>query len=323
MGEAAGPVFELSGLVVRYGSFTAIAGLDATVPPGAVGLLGPNGAGKSSLIKAALGLLAPADGSIKVLGLEVPRQAIELRRRVEYIPESAVVFPSMTSFENIAYAGLLSGMPRGEARRRAHEVLEYVGCGEERYRSVDEYSQGMRQRIKLASALVHDPALLLLDEPTNGLDPDGRSEILALVRDLGHAKGMNVLLSSHVLDDVESVCDSILLLAKGQLRAAGTIDELKERFSRLAGDRVRFTLDGGADVLVAAAQEKGFTAEQPDPLDPTECVVHVTPGADARVVLALALERGLRVRRFVPRRTSLEDVFLDTLETSDAGGGVR
>jgi len=323
VGEAAGPVFELSGLVVRYGSFTAISGLDATVPPGAVGLLGPNGAGKSSLIKAALGLLAPAAGSIKVLGLEVPRQAIELRRRVGYMPESAVVFPSMTGFENVAYAGLLSGMPRGEARRRAHEVLEYVGCGEERYRSVDEYSQGMRQRIKLASALVHDPALLLLDEPTNGLDPDGRSEILALVRDLGHAKGMNVLLSSHVLDDVESVCDSILLLAKGQLRAAGTIDELKERFSRLAGDRVRFTLDGGADVLVAAAQEKGFTAEQPDLLDPTECVVHVTPGADARVVLALALERGLRVRRFVPRRTSLEDVFLDTLETSDAGGGVR
>jgi ABC-2 type transport system ATP-binding protein len=316
-------VFELAGLVVRYGSFTAIPGLDATVPPGAVGLLGPNGAGKSSLIKAALGLLEPAGGSIRVLGLDVPRQAIELRRRVGYMPESAVVFPSMTGVENVAYAGLLSGMPRGEARRRAHEVLEYVGCGEERYRSVDEYSQGMRQRIKLASALVHDPALLLLDEPTNGLDPDGRAEILALVRDLGHAKGMNVLLSSHVLDDVESVCDSILLLAKGQLRASGTIAELKERFARLAGERVRFTLDGGADVLVAAALARGFAAEQPDPLDPTECVVTLAPGDDSRVVLALALALGLRVRRFVPRRTSLEEVFLDTLETSAAGGGAR
>src|SRR5262249_48544746 len=154
----------------------------------------------------------------------------EVRRRVGYMPENAVVFPGMTGFENVAYAGLIAGMPRGEARRRAHEVLEYVGAGEERYRDVDEYSQGMRQRIKLASALVHDPSLLMLDEPTNGLDPAGRAEILALIRDLGHVKGINVLFSSHVLDDVEAVCDSILLLVRGRLRAAGTIAQLKERF---------------------------------------------------------------------------------------------
>jgi ABC-2 type transport system ATP-binding protein len=209
-------------------------------------------------------------------------------------------------------------MPRGEARRRAHEVLEYVGAGEERYRDVDEYSQGMRQRIKLASALVHDPALLLLDEPTNGLDPAGRAEILALIRDLGHEKGINVLFSSHVLDDVESVCDSILLLARGQLRAAGTIAELKERFARLAGDRVRLTLDGGAEAFVAAARARGIDASQPDLLDPDECLVRLAPGEDARFLLAIALELELRVRRFVPRRTSLEEVFLDSLETSAA-----
>jgi ABC-2 type transport system ATP-binding protein len=315
--EAAAPIAVLQGVVVRYGSFTAIHGVDVELPAGAVGLLGPNGAGKSSLIKAVLGLLTPAAGSIRVLGLEVPREALEVRRRVGYMPESAVVFPSMTGFENVAYAGLLSGMPRGEARRRAHEVLEYAGVGEERYRDVGGYSQGMRQRIKLASAIVHDPQLLLLDEPTNGLDPDGRAEILALVRDLGHAKGMNILFSSHVLDDVEAVCDSILLLAKGRLRAAGPIAELKERYARLAGARVRLTLDGGAEAFVAAAKERGIDAAQPDPLDPDECIVRLAPDADARSLLALALERGLRVRRFVPRRTSLEEVFLDTLETAE------
>jgi ABC-2 type transport system ATP-binding protein len=202
-------------------------------------------------------------------------------------------------------------MPRGEARRRAHEVLEYVGCGEERYRHVDDYSQGMRQRIKLASALVHDPELLLLDEPTNGLDPNGRSEILALVRDLGHAKGMRILLSSHVLEDVEAVCDSVLVLSRGELKASGSIAELK---ARRAQERVRLTLEGGAERFVAAARSRGFDALQPDPLDPDECIVRLATGADARALLEIALGAGLRVRRFVPRRASLEEVFLDTLE---------
>jgi ABC-2 type transport system ATP-binding protein len=316
LSDTAAPVFELDGLVIRYDRFTAIDGLDATIAPGPVGLLGPNGAGKSSLIKAALGLVKPAAGSIRVLGFEVPRQALEVRRRVGYMPENAVVFPGMTGFENVAYAGLIAGMPRGEARRRAHEVLEYVGAGEERYRDVDEYSQGMRQRIKLASALVHDPSLLMLDEPTNGLDPAGRAEILALIRDLGHVKGINVLFSSHVLDDVEAVCDSILLLVRGRLRAAGTIAQLKERF---AGDRVRLTLDGGAREFVEAARGRGIDAIQPDPLDADECLVRLEPGTDARLLLSIALERRLRVRRFVPRRTSLEEVFLDSLEESVDG----
>jgi ABC-2 type transport system ATP-binding protein len=316
LSDTSAPVFELDSLVIRYDRFTAIDGLSATIPPGPVGLLGPNGAGKSSLIKAALGLVRPAAGSLRVLGFDVPREALEVRRRVGYMPENAVVFPGMTGFENVAYAGLIAGMPRGEARRRAHEVLEYVGAGEERYRGVDEYSQGMRQRIKLASALVHDPQLLLLDEPTNGLDPAGRAEILALIRDLGHAKGIDVLFSSHVLDDVEAVCDSILLLARGRLRAAGTIAELKQRF---AGDRVRLTLDGGAKEFVAAARGRGIDAVLTDPLDADECLVRLEPGADARLLLAIALERKLRVRRFVPRRTSLEEVFLDSLEESVDG----
>ncbi|MSR46182.1 MAG: ABC transporter ATP-binding protein [Planctomycetes bacterium] len=308
-------LFELEGLVVRYGRNTVIPGLTVRVEPGAVGLLGPNGAGKSSLIKTILGLIKPGGGSVKVLGLDIPCDALEVRRRVGYMPESAVVFPGMTGIENVAYAGAIAGMPRGEARRRAHEVLEYVGCGEERYRSIDEYSQGMRQRIKLASALVHDPELLLLDEPTNGLDPGGRTEILELVRDLGHQKGMSILLSSHLLDDVESVCDHVLLLARGELKADGSIKELE---ARVAGEHVRMTLEGDAARFLAQARERGFEPHLPDPLDPSECLVKLPAGATPGAILKLAIECGVRVRRFVPQRPSLETVFLDTLE--QAGG---
>jgi ABC-2 type transport system ATP-binding protein len=294
----------------------AISSLDADGPAGAVGLLGPKGAGKSSLIKAILGLLRPAAGRVVVLGHEVPRHAVEARRRVGYMPESAVAFPGMTGFENVAYAGAISGMPRGESRRRAHEVLEYVGCGEERYRAIEEYSQGMRQRIKLASALVHDPELLLLDEPTNGLDPSGRSEILELIRDLGHEKGINVLLSSHLLEDVEAVCDHVLVLARGELKAAGSIAELKHRF---AGERVRVTVEGSAARFLELAAARGFETILPDPLDPSDCLVKLPDGAPPRSVLDVALEAQVRVRRFVPRRASLEEVFLESIEPADRG----
>ena len=309
----ASALFELDALVVRYGRNTVIPGMTVQVAPGAVGLLGPNGAGKSSLIKTILGLVRPAGGRIRVLGREVPREALEVRGRVGYMPESAVVFPGMTGIENVAYAGAIAGMPGGEARRRAHEVLEYVGCGEERYRPVDEYSQGMRQRIKLASALVHDPELLLLDEPTNGLDPGGRAEILELVRDLGHAKGMSILLSSHLLDDVEFVCDQVLLMARGELRAAGSIRELE---AKVAGEHVRLTLEGDAARFLAAAAERGFAPHLPDPLDATECLVKLPAGAPPGAILRLAIECAVRVRRFVPSRPSLEQVFLETLDDS-------
>ncbi len=309
------PMFELDGLVVRYGKNTVIPGLTVTLPAGAVGLLGPNGAGKSTLIKTILGLVKPGGGRVKVLGFEVPRHALEVRRRVGYMPESAVVFPGMTGIENVAYAGAIAGMPSGEARRRAHEVLEYVGCGEERYRQVDEYSQGMRQRIKLASALVHDPELLLLDEPTNGLDPNGRAEILELVRALGHEKKISILLSSHLLDDVEYVCDHVLLMARGELKASGKIVELKER---MTGQHVRLTLEGDCARFLAVAREHGFEPRLPDPLDTSECLVKLPADAAPGAVLKLALANGVRVRRFVPRRASLEEVFLDTLE--QAGG---
>jgi ABC-2 type transport system ATP-binding protein len=309
--EPSPAVVRFDGVVVRYGKQVAVPGLDLAMPRGSVGLLGPNGAGKSTLIKAMLGLVRASAGSIEVLGLDVARHSIEVRRRVGYMPESAVAFPSMTGFENVAYAGQISGMPRGEARRRAHEVLEYVGCGEERYRAIEEYSQGMRQRVKLASALVHDPDLVLLDEPTNGLDPSGRVEILHLVRDLGHEQGVSVVLSSHLLDDVESVCDHVVVLARGEAKASGSIAQLEQR---IAGETVRLTVDGDATPFVEAARARGLDAAFSDALDSSDCLVRLPPGGDPGVVLRLARECGVRLRRFVPRHASLEEVFLETLE---------
>jgi ABC-2 type transport system ATP-binding protein len=210
-------IIELSTLSVRYGARTALDGLDATIMGGAVGLLGPNGAGKSTLIKTLLGCCPPAAGRAKVLGEDVATHAFRLRRRVGYMPERDAAFPGLTGFQAVFYAGRLCGMPEADARRRAHEVLLFAGLEEARYREVSTYSTGMRQRVKLAQSLVHDPDLLFLDEPTNGLDPKGRREMLELIRELAHRKGIHVVLSSHLLRDVEEVCHSVVVLQGGKL----------------------------------------------------------------------------------------------------------
>ena len=189
--------------------------------PGAVGLLGPNGAGKSTMIKALLGFIVPDRGRMRVLGLDVAEAPLEIRARVGYMPESDAHIPGMNAVSFVAYCGELAGLPRVDAMQRAHEVLFYVGLGEARYRNVETYSTGMKQRIKLAQALVHDPDLLFLDEPTNGMDPKGRDEMLELVRDLAHNKGVNLILSSHLLPDVEYTCDHVVVMDKGAIAAAG------------------------------------------------------------------------------------------------------
>ena len=188
------PLIDIEDLEVCYGSFFALKQIKAVVPGGAVGLLGPNGAGKSTLIKALLGLLNLHRGRGRVMGLDVTRYGLEIRRRVGYMPERDCHIPGMNGFEYVAFCGRLVGMPHRDARRRAHEVLEYVGLGEARYRPVDGYSTGMRQRVKLAQALVHDPNFIILDEPTNGFDPKGREEVLELIYDVSHRKDMHLLL---------------------------------------------------------------------------------------------------------------------------------
>src|SRR6187397_2926577 len=204
---------------VAYGANTALRDVSAIFPKGAVGLLGPNGAGKSTMLKSLLGFIPPTTGRLEVLGLNVADRPLDVRARLGYMPENDGHIPGMNAVSFVAYCGELAGLPRTDAMQRAHEVLFYVGLGEARYRNVETYSTGMKQRIKLAQSLAHDPDLLFLDEPTNGMDTKGRDEMLELIRDIGHNKGVNLILCSHLLPDVEYCCERVVVMDKARIAA--------------------------------------------------------------------------------------------------------
>src|SRR5215831_19338753 len=255
------PVVTLEGVTVAYGSNRALRDVTSSFAAGAVGLLGPNGAGKSTMIKTLLGFLVPERGRMRVLGLDVAESPLEIRARVGYMPGSDGHIPGMNAVSFVAYCGELAGLPRVDAMQRAHEVLFYVGLGEARYRNVETYSTGMKQRIKLAQALVHDPDLLFLDEPTNGMDPKGREEMLELIRDLGHNKGVSLILSSHLLPDVEYTCDHVVVMDKGQVATQGPIKELKGPAGRVFELRIKGDLRGFLEVLTTQGMEIAATDE--------------------------------------------------------------
>jgi ABC-2 type transport system ATP-binding protein len=224
------------------------------------------------------------------------------------MPEQDCHIPGMTAVQFVAYAGELAGMPSSQALRRSHEVLDYCGLGEARYRNVETYSTGMKQRIKLAQALVHGPKLLLLDEPTNGLDPAGREDMLELVRSVSHGKGLNVLVSSHLLPDIERVCDRVIVVMKGQLRAQGTIKDLK----KIEGRPIDIELREPCPPFVAALQARGASV-----MPPKRTVYRVMmpglPEEAARLAMDAALESGAQIRGFMLAERSLEDAFLDAI----------
>jgi ABC-2 type transport system ATP-binding protein len=253
-------LIRLENLTRRYGSFVALEAADVTLAPGAIGLLGPNGAGKSTLLKVLLGLLSPSSGRAEMLGLDVRTRSAEIRARVGYLSESESFVPGLQAVEFVALAGEVTGMPRKDAHRRAHEVLAYLGVEESRYRKVEELSTGVKQRIQLAQALVHDPEVLILDEPTNGLDPSGRRAMLGLIRSLHIDFKKSIILSSHLLDDVDKVCESILIIDRGRVLEHGRIDvlraHLRNRYKlRLEGDVAPFIERLGA--LGVSAREEG------------------------------------------------------------------
>jgi len=299
-----GPVVQADQLSVRYGKNVALNNVSAVFPPGAVGLLGPNGAGKSTLLKSLMGFLVPENGSMKVLGLDVAVSPLEIRERIGYMPESDSHIPGMNAVSFVAYCGQLSGLPAVDAMQRAHEVLYYVGLGEARYRNLETYSTGMKQRIKLAQAIVHDPDLLFLDEPTNGMDPKGRDEMLELIHDLAHNKNVNLILSSHLLPDVEFTCDHVVVMDKGTVATYGPINALKGQQGRVYEMRVKGDQDRFVDVLRAA----GYEVQDSD-----EDVVRVfVPGAQddgAKALFALAAREKMQVRHLRPSMPTLEDVF--------------
>src|SRR5438876_9684522 len=304
MAETA-PVVTLDHVTVAYGRSQVLQDVTTTFATGTVGLLGPNGAGKSTMIKARLGFLGPERGRMRVLGLDVAEAPLDIRARVGYMPESDAHIPGMNAVSFVAYCGELAGLPRVDAMQRAHEVLFYVGLGEARYRNVETYSTGMKQRIKLAQALVHDPDLLFLDEPTNGMDPKGRDEMLELVRDLAYHKGVNLVLSSHVLPDVEYACDEVVVMDKGRIAIAGPIAALKQPRGRTYELRVK-TPTAGLEPFFERLRAAGLECHATD-----EDVVRVfVPGEDgARAGFALAAAAHVQVRHLRASVPTLEDVF--------------
>jgi ABC-2 type transport system ATP-binding protein len=299
------PLVEIHDLAVSYGPVQALAGVSGAFPAGPTGLLGPNGAGKTTLLKTLLGFLSPDRGRMLAFGLDPTREPLEVRRRLGYMPEQDCHLPGMTASAFVAFAGELSGLPRDEAISRAHEVLYYVGLGEARYRNVETYSTGMKQRVKLAQALVHDPDLLLLDEPTNGLDPQGREEMLALVHDVATSRGISLILCSHLLRDVERVCENVIVLNQGQVAKAGTIRELTG--ARRHVYDVRFK--GDASAVLTDLKDLG--AEWRDGEDGVR--LFLPDGHGAETIFRAALECGVQVRYLRPGSETLEDVFLQAL----------
>ncbi|HUP39022.1 MAG TPA: ABC transporter ATP-binding protein [Vicinamibacterales bacterium] len=291
---------------VRYGTQWALSDVSASFPAGAVGLLGPNGAGKSTMLKALLGLIKPDNGRISVLDLDVAVAPLDIRARVGYMPENDAQIPGMSAVAFVAYCGELSGLPAADAMQRAHEVLYYVGLGEARYRNVEQYSTGMKQRIKLAQALVHDPDLLLLDEPTNGMDPKGRDEMLALVRDIAHNKKISLILSSHVMPDVDSVCDSVIVMNRGQVVMQGPIASLKKPAGHIFEVRVKGDRDAFVERLRSLAYECRET-------DSDTFRVLMPPGAAADQLFASAIAVGAQVRHLKASVPTLEDVFAEAV----------
>jgi len=298
-------IASLQKLTVKYGSFTALNELTGEIPEGCVGLLGPNGAGKTTLLKTLLGFVRPFSGSATVLGEDVTHAGRALRQRVGLMPEQDCHIPGLSAVSFVAFAGELAGMPSAQALRRAHEVLEYCGLGEARYRDVDTFSTGMRQRIKLAQALVHGPKLLLLDEPTNGLDPRGREEILELIRAISHGKEINVVISSHLLPDIERVSDVAIVLVGGQIRATGRISDLK----RLDGQPVDVELREPSETFVSRVVALGGKIQSGRP----SAYRIQMPGKPEEVLAALfgaARDTGSQIRGFQHAERSLEDAFM-------------
>jgi len=295
------------GITKRFGDIEALSGVDCAVSGRAVGLLGPNGAGKTTLMKICLGLLAPTSGEIEVLGLDVRSAPLKTRGRLGYAAEGPGRIPGLSGLESVAYAAELCGIPRRLALLRAHEMLDLVGLDESRYRGVETYSTGMHQRVKVAMALVHDPDLVLLDEPTSGLDPNSRDELLDLIVRLRDGEGPAILLSTHLLHDVERTCDACIIMHEGAVRYAGSLDTLQ---SHVEGEYdVRLSVPS-SEFASAVAGRGGRVDEAGLGL----LRVTLPEGTGPEMIWTVAADVGAAVVHLEARAASLEEAFLRTIE---------
>ncbi len=292
-------LLEAKNLTKSYGSVLALDSISFVVHEGITGLLGPNGAGKSTAIKVFLGLLEPTRGAAEVMGRE-SHTSVEARARLGYMPEHDCLPPQMTAAEFLSHMAEISGLPPRNARTRAADILRHVGLAEERYRLIGEYSTGMKQRVKLAQALVHDPVLIFLDEPTAGLDPAGRIDMLNLVRRTGREFGISILLSSHLMNDVERTCSRIIVIDGGRLTTEGEVSGFTEETQT-----IHIEVDENRDAFLNALIGRGIDAAAED----LAVVVEQKTDEDYDAIRDALVEADAPLRRMAPVRHVLTDIF--------------
>ena len=295
-------IIQLNNISISYGKFLALDDVSLSIEGGSIGLLGPNGAGKTTLLNTLLGFLPLHTGSGEILGMDIKTRQLDIRRKVGYMPENDCFIPEMNAVSFVAYAGELCGMRRSDATQRAHEVLDYIDVGEERYRMIQTYSVGMRQRVKLAQALIHDPELLFLDEPTNGMDPSGRQEMLDLIKDISTAKNIHIIFSSHLMPDVEYTCQNIVVIHQGKIVIQGNIAELKGNHRRLFEVKIK----GDKSIFTSALEERECEWH---PSEDDIFKVALPDGIESDIFFEIAVEYGIQIRHLAETRHSLEDIF--------------
>ncbi|WP_373650626.1 ABC transporter ATP-binding protein [Schlesneria sp. DSM 10557] len=299
-------LIDLVEITKYYGRFRALDRVSLQIQAGITGLLGPNGAGKTTLIKVLLGLVRTTSGHGRFLDFELGRQSRQIRGLVGYMPEDDCFLYGMTGIESVQFVAQLSQIPAIEALRRAHETLDFCGLAQERYRTVETYSTGMRQKLRFAQAIVHDPPILILDEPTSGLDPEERLVMLNRIRLLAKDKGKGVLLCTHILPDVQSISDSVVILAGGRVQVSQTLTEL----SRATIPALELRLAGPAEVMVERFRERGIEVTQPAH---GHLVLKGNPDELTQTAWQVATECGVGVRSMTPARNTLEEIFLNAI----------
>jgi ABC-2 type transport system ATP-binding protein len=305
-------VIQTSKLTKRFGDQYALNGIDLTVKRGAIGLLGPNGAGKSTFIKCLLQLQKITSGGAKLLGREVGREGREIRTRVGYTPEQDCHIPGMVGCEYVTYCAQLSGLPFEAARQRAHEILDFVGMGQERYRKIDSYSTGMKQRVKIAQAIVHDPEIVFLDEPTNGLDPKGQAQILDLIQNLWKEHKMTVVLSSHLLHDVDRICEQIVIIGRGKLLVHDSLENLKARRAGAA----EVIVPDRHNELIEACEKRGWKSA----IESNGNIKVDHRAENLNDLIRLLDELKITPLEIIPSPNALQELFVQALRTGDATG---
>ncbi|MDG1512593.1 MAG: ABC transporter ATP-binding protein [Mariniblastus sp.] len=302
-------LISLKQITKSFPSMRALDGIDLEVRAGITGLLGPNGAGKSTLIKLLLGLVQPTSGTASFLGFDVRKQGRQIRSRIGYMPEDDCYISGLSGVNAVQFSGCLSGIPKTEALRRAHEILDFCDMKQERYRMIDTYSTGMRQKIKFASAIVHDPEFLILDEPTAGLDPEERETLLKRIHLLASQMGKSVLISTHILPDVQAICDDVVILAQGKVRLCEPLVNLNRTTAPSFCVRALENIDQLAMVL-----EKDNVEVIKNPDGTLTVASHSSELPE--IIWNAAFQSGVSIQSLIPARNSLEEVFLSTVTDS-------